>query len=714
MQELKIKHNRRTFIKTSAAAGGGILFGFNFFSACQPVSDSVVAIDDVARDWTDINAFLKIAPDGFVTIMSPNPEIGQGVKTSMPMIIAEELEIPWEKVVVEQAPFDKSVYTRQVAGGSQSIRQGWEALRTTGATAKQMMINAAAQDWQVPASECNAKDGAVHHSASGESKHYGELIETALTQDVPETVTLKETKDFTLIGTDVHNVDNHAIVTGKPLFGIDTKVKGMSYAAIIHPPSFGQKLKSVDDTAARAMDGVEDVITFDNNVAVIGKSTWEVFQAKDAVNVEYDIETPLESTDQHNQEMLALLDEASEPQRKDGNPERAFAEAAEIVESIYECPLLPHNTMEPMNFFAHVTDDKAEFVGPIQTPDWTHSRLVESLGMKEEQITIMMTRMGGGFGRRLYGDFVLEAGKISQLTGKPIQLVWTREDDMSAGTYRPACKYKFRAALDADGNITAYHIRGTGINQRNVTRHNNFPAGAIQNYLADSHNLESNVTVGAWRAPITNFLAFAEQSFLDEIALKVGKDPVEFRLALYQQALDNPVGELSYEPQRFIDVIKLAAEKSNWGNAPSGVHQGFSVYYSHNSYVAQVAEVVLEADKPVLKKIHCAVDCGIVVNPLGALNQIEGGMVDGIGHAMYGELTIKDGAAEQHNFDAYRLIRMPEAPASEIHFVDNGKAPTGLGEPTLPPVAGALGNAIFSATGERLRKQPFVQSTLLG
>jgi isoquinoline 1-oxidoreductase beta subunit len=322
--------------------------------------------------------------------------------------------------------------------------------------------------------------------------------------------------------------------------------------------------------------------------------------------------------------------------------------------------------------------------------------------------------MGGGFGRRLYGDFVLEAAKISQLAGAPVLLTYSREDDMTAGIYRPACKYLFRAALDANGKMTGYHIRGVGVNQRNCVRESNFPAAAVPHYLAESHTVESEVTVGAWRAPITNFLAYAEQSFLDEVAEKAGKDPVQFRLDLLSNAQDSPTGDLSYEPDRYAAVIRLAAEKCGWGNTSNGVKQGLSAYYSHNTYVAQVADVILENGKPKVDKMTTAVDCGIVVNKSGALTQVEGGTIDGIGHAMYGELTIADGKSEQQNFDSYRLIRIGEVPKTEIHFVDNGKPPTGLGEPALPPAAGAVANAIYTATGQRLRKQPFYQEGLLG
>ncbi len=714
MESIITKQNRRSFIKTSAAAGGGVIFGFNFFAACEPVN-GVTALSEVARDWNAINGYIKIAADGIITIMSPNPEVGQGIKTAIPMIIAEELDADWSNVVVEQAPLNTDVFKRQVAGGSQSIRFGWDFLRQAGATARQMLINSAAKQWNVPASECTTEKGVVYHKASGKSIGYGDLATATVTAAVPEKVELKDPSQYKIIGTSVPNVDNHHIVTGKPLYGIDTRRDGMLYAAITHPPAFGQKLKNVDDRAARAIAGVKDVITFDNNVVVLAASTWQAFQGKKALKIEWGRDTEAESTPSIDARMREMLQQSeAEPRRKDGDPDRAFREATTIVESIYECPFLPHNALEPMNFFADVTSDKADLYGPIQTPEGTRKSVAEALGMEESQVHIGMSRMGGGFGRRLYGGFVVEAAKASQLAKAPVQLTYTREDDTAFGLYRPAAKYRFRAALDANGYMTAFHVRGVGVNVGSCVRESNFPAAAVPNYLAESHSLSSEVTTGAWRAPVANFLAYAEQSFLDEVALKAGKDPVLFRLDHMQRALDNPVGNLVYEPARFIEVIKLAVEKSNWGKAVSGIQQGFSVYYSHNSYVAHVADISLQDAKPKVEKMHCVVDCGIVINQSGARNQIDGGTLDGLGHAMYGELTVTDGIANQQNFDTFRLMRIAESMPVEIHFVNNSKSPTGLGEPALPPAAGAVGNAIFTATGKRLRKQPFVGDELLG
>lgn len=715
---MQTTYNRRSFLKASTLAGGGLLLGFNLFNACTSPTNPKAAIipkkELFPEDWSDINAFIKIATDGSVTIMSPNPEIGQGIKTSMPMIVAEELDVDWANVRVEQAALNTDWYERQVAGGSQSIRQGWESLRKAGATARQMLVETAAKQWEVEASECSTENGMVHHKASNKSIGYGELAAPASVMEAPTDVVLKDSKDFKIIGQSKANVDNHGIVTGKPLFGIDIHREGMLYAMAVRPP-FGKKLKSLDDTAAKAIEGVKDVITFGDKVAVVGDSTWNVKKGRDALIIEWDIAEALESSESQDAAMLELLKKPTkEPKRKDGNPDKAFKEAAKVVEAIYECPFLPHNTLEPMNYFAHVREDGVELLGPNQVPKWARGDVAKMLEIEESKITVQMTRMGGGFGRRLYPDFVKEAAEISKLAKAPIKLQWTREDDMQGGMYRPACKYLFRAALDENGKMIGYHIRGAGINMDNTVRENNFPAASVPNYLAETHNLKSNVTTAAWRAPVANFLASAEQSFIDEVALAAEKDPVAFRLELFDDAINNPVGEVGYDVARFKKTVELAAEKSNWNNKADDVFLGMSAYYSHNSYVAEVAEVVMVDGSPKLKKVYCATDCGIVVNPSGAENQVEGGIIDGIGHAMYGKLTIKDGEAQQNNFHNYRLLRMGESPKVEMFFVDNGESPTGLGEPTLPPAAGALANAVFQATGNRMRKQPFVDFKLLG
>ena len=554
----------------------------------------------------------------------------------------------------------------------------------------------------------------VVHTTSGKKLGYGALAEDASKIAVPSTVTLKNRKDFTIIGTAVKNVANKNIVTGKGLFGMDFYREGMVFAMIQRPPAFGTKIKSIDSAAAKAMPGIIDVVSFKNNVAIVGKSTWQVMKARKAVKIEYEKDGNLESSADHDKIFTDLLNsEKAVIRRKDGDVETAFKNAVKIVKQEYQCPFVPHNPLEPMNFFAHVRQDGVELVGPTQTPASARQAVSKLLSIPEDKITLEITRLGGGFGRRLKYDYVVEAAELSSIIKMPVKLIWIREDDMMGGSYRPAAKYRFEAALDAAGNLTGYKLRGAGINLNNATREDNFPSGAVPNLLIDSVEHISPITTGAWRAPVTNFLGFAEQSFIDEVAIAAGKDPVEFRLSLLQKARTTPAGAIKYNIDRMETVIKKAAEVSGWGNK-SGVSQGFSVYFSHASYVAQVCEVVMNGKIPVIKKIYAVSDCGEVVNKGGALQQVLGGIVDGLGTAMYGKLSFKEGKPEQNNFDEYRLIRMKEIPVIEAHFIDNGIDPTGLGEPALPPTGGAFANAIFKATGVRLTRQPFVDDPVIG
>lgn len=644
------------------------------------------------------------------------------------MIVAEELDVDWKDVTVEQAGLNTEKYTRQLAGGSQSIRQGWQSLRMAGASARRVLLEAAAQQWSVPVGELSTENGTISHTGSDKSIGYGEIATTAASLEVPEEIELKDPKDFKIIGRPTKNVDGPAIVAGKPLFGLDLKRDGMLTAMIIHPPAFGMKIKDFDASKALAMKGIKDVFrvktapsdegktwsdinAFPELIAVIGESTWPVMKAKKTVKVNWEQESPGENSQDIEVALTeAINTKANEPSRKDGNPDAAFSNAAKVVERTYSAPFLPHNTMEPMNFFAHVTAEKADLVGPIQTPENMRKSVSDLLGMPEEKISIDMTRMGGGFGRRLYGNFGLEAAAISQKAGAPIKLVYSREDDMTQGTYRPAYKITYRAALDNDNNMTAFHVRGAGV-QGGPVFANRYPAGTVDNYLAENHNVDSNISTGAWRAPRSNFVAGAEQSFLDEVAEVAGKDPIEFRLELFDRAISNPVGEDNdYDAERYAGVLKLIKEKTQWGQDMPGVHRGVSAYYCHNSYVAQVVDIVMDSGQPKVQKVWCAVDCGIVVNPEGAINQVEGGIIDGIGHALYGAITFTDGKPNQSNYDKYRLIRSKEAPVEiETFFVENGVDPTGLGEPSLPPVMGALANALYKATGTRLYEQPFAQ-----
>ncbi|MDH5379320.1 MAG: molybdopterin-dependent oxidoreductase, partial [Cyclobacteriaceae bacterium] len=484
--------DRRSFMKVSSLVGGGLMIGFNWGCSTEPtkVESGVIGLEP--------NAFLKIATDGMVTIMSPNPEIGQGVKTSMPMIVAEELDVNWDNVIVEQAGLNTEKFTRQLAGGSQSIRQGWDSLRMAGATARRMLMEAAAKKWNVPVSELTTSEGVINHTGSGKSIGYGEISTEAKGIEVPEEVQLKERSEYKIIGTGRRNVDIQKIVTGQPLFGLDYKQEGMLIAMIQHPPAFGMKLKSFDATEAKAMSGIKDVFTintqpegveqqwsdtnaFPDLLVVVGESTWQVMKAKKALKAEWERVSPAENSEMHEKKLTELVSKkVTEPARKDGDPEAAFKNADQVIERTFTAPFLAHNTMEPMNFFANVTADKAELVGPIQTPEPLRKTVAGVLGMDESKISVMMTRIGGGFGRRLYGHFGTEAALISKKMNAPIKLIYSREDDMSQGTYRPAYKVTYKAAIK-DNQMTALSVVGAGSNEGPVFV-NRYPAGTIDNY----------------------------------------------------------------------------------------------------------------------------------------------------------------------------------------------------------------------------------------
>lgn len=745
MTLVKTSYNRRSFLKTSVVAGGGLVLGFSWLAGCKPSQEEML---EMPEEWFDINAFLKIGDNGVVTIMAPNPEFGQNVITSMPMIVAEELDVDWKNVIVEQAPFNAEKYGRQFqfTGGSQGIRRGWEGLRMAGASARYMLREAAAQTWQVPVEEVTTVAGVLYHEASGKSAGYGEMASAAAKVTVPEEVELRDVKDFKIVGTSRKNVRGKEIVTGKPMFGVDYQREGMLIAMIAHPPAFGLKLKSFDDSAARSMPGIKDIFTiktynddyewgiFDTNtfpelVAIVGESTWQVMNARKALNIEWEsipdstrtlnffgnrqtVQVPggLENTTDHIAQMEKMAAEPGETPRKDGDPEAAFKNAAKVIERSYSAPFLAHNCLEPMNFFAYVTEDKAELVGPTQAPEFMENTLAARLGLPVEKIDIQLTRMGGGFGRRAYGHHMVEAALISQKVKAPVKLIYSREDDMTFGIYRPAYHMTYRAALDADNNLIAFHVKGGGIPEHSVFP-NRFPAGAVENYLAEAWKIDSNITIGAFRAPRSNFTAGVEQAFLDEVAEVAGKDPIEFRLELLERAKNNPVGENNdYDPDRYAGVLKLVREKSGWGKStPSGVSRGVAAYFCHNTYAAHVLDLVIENGKPVVQKVCCAIDCGIVINPDAATNMAEGAIVDGIGNAFYGAMTFKEGTPEKSNFDKYRMIRMSEAPKEiEVHFVQNDIDPTGMGEPPFPPIFGAVANALYKATGKRFYDQPFL------
>lgn len=742
LKNMKIQ-SRRSFLKASSLSGGGFMLGVSFLSNFKSFGNE--SISDLQPNFNELNGFVKITADNIIKIMSPNPEGGQGVKTAMPMIVAEELDVDFSLIVIEQADLDTKHFTRQFIGGSQAIHQGWIPLRTAGATARQMLCEAAAKTWNVPLEEVSTDLGVLYHKKSGKSAKYGDMATTAARIPVPKDVKLKEVKDFKIIGKSQRNIDLEKIVTGKPLFGIDTRKEGMLIAMIVHPPAMGLKYKTIqNDAVIKKMKGIRDIFPikifsddyektfFDTNqfnevVAVVGNSTWEVMQAKKALKIDWQetenlaekrnmngrkltmsIPAGLENSADHSSKFSEFMVKPGNVRRKDGDIEMAFKSAAKIIERTYNGPFLAHNCMEPMNFFAHVTAEKAELSGPIQKPEMTEQALSARLGMPLEKIEIKMTRLGGGFGRRSYAHWMIEAALISQKVKAPVKLIYTREDDMTAGIYRPAYSAHYRAALDANNNVIGFHVKALGMPQSPLAP-NRFPAGAIDNYLAEDFTIDTNITVGSYRAPHSNFMAFAEQSFLDELAETAGKDPITFRLDLLERAKENPVGKNNdYEPERFAKVLELVKEKSNWESIKSNKKLGFSAYFCHDSYAAHVLDLEMKDGFPVINKVWCAIDCGIVINPDAAKNMAEGGIVDAVGAAMYGKMSFTKGVPDSNNFHNYRMIRHNEAPKSiEIHFVKNEIKPTGMGEPAYPPVYAALANALYKATGKRFYNQPF-------
>ncbi|MEZ2442405.1 molybdopterin cofactor-binding domain-containing protein [Chitinophaga sp. RCC_12] len=732
--------DRRSFLKSSALAGGGLMISFSWLSSFA------FADKQNETQWNELNGYIKITPDNIIKIINPNPEFGQNLMTSLPMIVAEELDVQWEKVVVEMGPHDNVKLGPQFTGGSNSVRMYWKPLREAGAAARQMLMMAAAQTWSVPVEELTTKAGMLYHEKSGKSGTYGQFASKASGIPIPKDVKLKDPKDFKIVRNSKKNVEGQKIVSGKPLFGLDYKHEGMLIAMIEHPPAFGMKLKSFDAAQTLKMPGIKDVFslkmypddyeqggfdtrTFNELLVVVGNTTWEVMNARKKLVVTWEpagdikftmagrngktevvVPGELESTTTQLEKMKEYAAKPARQLRKDGDPETAFKNAAQVIERTYNAPFLAHNCLEPMNFFAHVTDEKALLVGPLQAPGWTEPTLSKILKLPPEKIEIQMTRMGGGFGRRAYGHYLVEAALISRQAKAPIKLMYSREDDMTYGIYRPMYTATYRAALDANKNLIGFHVKGGGIPE-NAIHANRFPAGAVDNYLAEGWEIPSNITIGAFRAPRSNFNAAAEQSFLDELAEAMGKDPIDLRLELLKRAKENPVGKNNeYDADRYAGVLKLIKEKSGWNNPENKKYRrGVAAYFCHNSYAAHVVDMIEKDGRPYIERVFSAIDCGIVVNPDAAANMVQGAVVDGIGNALYGGLTHEDGAAVQKNFSQYRIIRFHEAPKKiDVHFVQNNIDPTGLGEPPFPPVFGAVANALYKSTGKRFYNQPFI------
>ncbi|MFT4933746.1 MAG: isoquinoline 1-oxidoreductase beta subunit [Pseudoalteromonas distincta] len=700
----------------AGGGAGGLILAFSF-------AGKGAAADGPAA----LNAYVQIAPDGIVTIVSKNPEIGQGIKTSLPMLIAEELDVDWANVRTVQAGNDPQAYGRQFAGGSMATPLHWDQLRQVGAAGRAMLMAAAAADWGVEVASLTTEPGVVVHAASGRRATYGSLAAKAATQTAPElsSLKLKDASAYRIIGQPTPQVDTAAIVTGQPLFGIDMRLPGMLYAAYAKAPVFAAKVASVDLSAAQGVKGVRKAFVVEGGteldgllpgVAVVADSWWAANKGRQALNIQWaDHPTSSQSTPGYAGQARSLVAaKGGKTLRSDGDVDAALSAAAKTVEADYFYPFLSHATLEPQNCTAHFHDGKMEIWAPTQLPEPGRQLVAKTLGLAPENVIVHMTRCGGGFGRRLMNDYMVEAAWIAREAGAPVKLVWTREDDMRHDFYRPAGFHHFRGGVDASGNITAWANHFVTFGEGEATARSagmaptEFPAQFLDNYKLDVSMMPLGVPTGPLRAPGSNAIAFVVQSFIDELAHAGGIDPVEMRLRLLgKTAAAGGQGGLNAE--RMAGVVRLAAEKAGWGKTTLGPRQGQGIafHYSHLGYFAEVAQVAVADDGTVkVEKVWVAADVGRqIINPLGALNQIEGSVIDGISE-MYGQITIKDGQVEQANFDTFPLLRIPDAPVIETHFIKSDNPPTGLGEPALPPVVPAVTNAIFAATGKRVRSLP--------
>jgi isoquinoline 1-oxidoreductase beta subunit len=734
---------RRHFLRASAMVGGGVLLA----SYLEPFAGAAALAEGAGSGAADFvpNAYIRIAPSGIVTITAKNPEIGQGIKTMLPMLIAEELDIDWKDVRIEQAPLDTVKFQNQWAGGSTATPTNWLPMRRVGAAARAVLVSAAAQTWGVPESECETRSGVVYHRASNRSLKYAELGERASSIQAPdlEKVALKEPSQFRIIGTRVPSVDNHAIVSGKPMYGIDVTVPGMLYAVFEKCPVFAGKVVSANLDAIKKEPGVRQAFVVEGGtalpgllggVAIVADSWWYAKSARQKLQVKWNEGATAEQSSAGFAAKAAEL--AKQPPqrtlRKDGDVDAALAAAGtKALHAEYFYPFIAHAPLEPQNCTASYRDGKLEIWAPSQTPASGRQLVARTLGMKEEDITIHLTRTGGGFGRRLNNDYMVEAAWIAKEAGAPVKLLWTREDDIRHDFYRPGGFHYFSGAVDG-GKLVALrdHFVSFGEGDRfapsaGITP-NEFPARFIPNCAIEASVMPLGVPTGALRAPQSNGLAFAFQSFIDELAHAARRDPVEFRLEILANTpiadpppaagQQGPPPGFAFDAQRMRGVLELVAEKSGWGKSalPRGTGRGVAFYFSHRGYFAEVVQAtVSKAGVLKVDKIWVAGDIGNqIINPLNAENQAQGAALDGLAEALGQEITIDRGRTVQSNFHDFKLLRLTQAPPVEVHCKLSDNSPTGLGEPALPPVPPALCNAIFAATGKRIRSLPLSKHDL--
>jgi isoquinoline 1-oxidoreductase subunit beta len=698
--------SRRDFLKTSAAAGGGLILGVHLPAAIAKQAEAAVTTSMP-------NAWIRIGSDNTVTILSSHSEMGQGVYTSMPTLVAEELEVDLNKVKVEIAPpgeiYINAMLGGQITGGSTSVREGWDKLRTAGAQARTMLIAAAAQDWKVDPASCHAAHGSVI-GPKGKKASYGKLAAAAAKLPVPKDVKLKDPADWKIIGKSTKRLETPWKVNGTAEFGIDVKLPGMLYASLAQCPVIGGKVVSLDAAKAKAMPGVKNVVQITDGVAVVADSFWHAKTARDALIINWDEGTgkSLDSAGVAAALAAAMAAPGGAVIKKVGDVDTAMKGAAKTVEAAYQVPFLSHSPMEPMNFTADVRKDSCLLIGPTQFQQAAGGVAAGITGLKPEQITVKTTFLGGGFGRRIDFDFITQVLEISKAVGAPVKLVWTREDDMTHDFYRPAALHHMSAGLDASGKPVALHLR---LSSPSVTARM-FPSVVkvgidpfmteaavspydIPNQLAESVIHDTGLRVGYWRSVSHAMNSFANESFIDELALAAGKDPVQYRMAM-----------LSSQP-RYKNVLQLAADKAGWGKPLAPGHfQGVGLMEGYGTYMAQVAEVSVDNGKVKVHRVVIAADLGRMVNPNIVRQQLESSIIFGLSAALWGEITLKDGRVQQTNFDTYRMVRMPESPKIDMIIVDSTEKPGGIGEPGTALVGATLANAIFAATGKRLRKLP--------